>query len=407
MALLGAFALLSIAHAAPKSAIPFEQPLTPPPADYAGVASGPPVRHWSVSLPGPTLNAGSHAERARPLVVDDEIWVGSAGGQALWRVSRRNGNLLGSFPAMGSVQSEPVVDAGSVWFTDSAGFTWCYDRASGAERWRHQSGAPVLVAPTVKDGTVFVANVEDLVVALNADTGELLWRYQHRKDPLRTDDLTLFAAPPPLRVGDDLVVGFSDGSVVALDAARGDVRWERQVGEGRYPDIVAGVSAWGNDLFASGYFVPLVAIDRRSQNVRWRMDAGAANAALVVEETRMPLLAHPGTDGQLRGVAALTGALLWTWNSDTGSALTTPVYTPAGLLVGASTGGLYLIDPETGRERWRYLEDRLLEGVTATPVVAGRQVLVVTNAGRLHSLLVPQARAADGATWRWTVSEAE
>lgn len=405
MRVLWALALVGLAWGAPESAIRFEAPLTPPPADFPGVVSRAPVTHWSADLPGPKLNAGSHAERARPVVVGEEIWVGSAGGRALWRVSRLNGRLLGSFPAVGAVQSEPVFDTERVWFVDGAGVTFCYDRATGAEIWRHQGPAPILVAPTLADGLIFVANVEDLIVALDAQTGELAWRYQHRRAAQRAHELTLFAAPPPVRAGADLLVGFSDGAVIALDPSRGDVRWERQVGEGRYPDIVAGSTVWGNDIFASGYFSPLVAIDRRSQNIRWRMDAGAANAATLVERTRTPILAHPGTDGVLRGVAALTGALVWTWNSDTNSALTTPVLTPAGLLVGASTGGLYLIDPESGEEIWRYRGDRSLEGVTAAPVVAGRQVLVVTNAGRIHSLLAPQQRGTDDGRWSWRIPE--
>ncbi|MEQ1501620.1 MAG: PQQ-binding-like beta-propeller repeat protein [Myxococcota bacterium] len=101
------------------------------------------------------------------------------------------------------------------------------------------------------------------------------------------------------------------------------------------------------------------------------------------------VLIHPGSDGKLRAVATLTGAELWTWDSGTTGALTSPVETPAGLLVGSSEGSVYLVDPKTGDELWRWHEPYLLRGVSAEPAVDGRQAVFVSNAGYLYSLIVP------------------
>ncbi len=370
-----------------KTTIPFERPLVPPSADYSGDFARPPVSHWSVELPGNRVNAATHAERARPVVRDEVLYVGAAGGNALYKLSRRNGAVLGKFPAAGSVESEPWVSDTHVYFTDTAGRTWCYTLA-GELVWKHNSGAPILVRPTVEDGIVYITNVSDLAVALDATTGELLWRYQRKADLTREAELALFAAPPATITGDIAVLGFSDGAVIAIDRVKGDVVWERRVGEGRYPDIVAGTVAWGNDIFASGYFRPVVAIDKATHNVRWRMEHGAADAPIV--DPDRGILFHPGTDGRMRAIYALTGALAWTWKSGTTGSLTTPVLTPAGLLVGSSEGGVYMVDPDTGLDLWRVDEGKLLEGVTAAPVVAGRQLLFVSNSGRLYSMLVPK-----------------
>ena len=196
-----------------------------------------------------------------------------------------------------------------------------------------------------------------------------------------------------------VLLGFSDGSLVALDRARGDVLWDRRIGEGRYPDLVAAPVVWRTDVYASGYFEPLVAIDLGTQNVRWRLDHGAANAVAIAGEAEPALVYHPGTDGKLRAVVALTGAVRWTWDSATTGALTTPLLTPAGLLVGSSEGGLWLLDGESGETLWTY-DEKLLDGVTSTPTLDGRQLLFVTNAGRLYSMVVPARRTeADGAGW--------
>lgn len=341
-----------------------------------------PSLEWEVRLPGAPLNAASHTERSRPVIAGDRILVGSASGDGLYALSRHHGGVVAHFPASASVEAEPLVHDEHVYFADTSGTTWCYD-LDGELVWSHKSNAPILTRPTVADGRLYLTNVDDLALALDARTGEQIWRFKAKRDMLRVAELALYAAPSVTVLDDLALFGFSSGELIALDAATGDVRWNVQVGEGRYPDIVATPVVSGDDLFVSGYFRPLVAIDIASHTVRWRADVGAAFPVLVHEGT----LYHPGSDGSLRAYSTLTGAEKWRWDSGTTTALTTPVMTKAGLLVGASAGSLHLVEPRSGEELWSWQEPVLLEGLTATPTVAGRQVVFVTNAGNLRSMI--------------------
>ena len=309
--------------------------------------------------------------------------------RCLYLLSRRDGIVLAHFPADGSsVESPATWFEDRVIFTDVGGRTWSY-QLDGTFLWKHISGAPILVEPVVHDGLVFVTNVDDLAVALDAYTGELAWRYQHPKDLSREAELALYAAPPAVIVEDEVLLGFSDGTLVGLEYSGGEKQWSKAIGEGRYPDLVAEPVAYGPDLYTSGYYKPLVALDKEGRDVRWRLDNGAANPPVVDDRDSAAVLYHPGSDGTMRAVSTLTGAVKWTWDSGTDGALTTPVITDAGLVLGSSEGGVYLIDPETGDERWRVHEDRLLLGVSSTPVVDGRQLFFVTNAGWLYAFVVP------------------
>jgi len=367
----------------------FARGLELPPALYEGTFRAPPVPHWKVRLPGGRVSAGTHTERSRPALVGTHLLVGSAAGRALYMLSRRDGSLVRAFPAAGSVESEPAVDGDRVYFTDTAGNTWAY-RLDGELVWKHSGSAPILVRPTVDEGRVYVTNVDDLAVALDAEDGSLLWRYRRPPDLTRSAELALYAAPPAMVIGDEVLFGFSDGFVVALDADEGDVSWERRVGEGRYPDLVAAPVPYQSDIFAAGYFTPLVAIDQATRNIRWRLELGAASAPAIDTSAEDAVLYLPGTDGVLHAVATITGAELWTWDSESAGALTTPLITPAGLVVGSSDGQIYLVDPIDGQEVWRYHEPVLLDGVTNAPAIDGRQILFVSNAGWLHSMLVPR-----------------
>lgn len=366
----------------------FDRGLGVPPATWPGPFDRAPVAHWAVPLPGDSPVASARTERTRPVVVGGDLYVGSAAGEALYRLSRRDGSVLQSYPASASVQAEPLIADDRVYFTDTGGSTWCY-ATDGTLVWEHQGGAPILVRPTLDGGRLYVTNVDGLAVALDAATGALVWRYQRPPDLTREAELTLYAAPPAVVADGTAYLGFSDGYVVAADAARGDILWEKSVGEGTYPDLVAAPVVLDGVLFASGYFAPFAAVDTGTQNEQWKLPYGAAHAPLLAWRGEEAVLYHPGTDGVLHAVVARTGEVLWEWDSGTHGALTTPVLTDAGLFLGSSAGQVYLVDPSTGVRTWEYHERVRLQGVSSPPTVDGRQVLFVTSAGQLHSLIVP------------------
>ena len=392
---------LSVASAAPAAEASLENVSTTHAAPYAGTMDSPPALHWRRRLPGGRSASATHTERAGAVIIGDRMLVGASAGSALYALSRRDGSVQATYPASESVESKPLVHGQRVYFSDTAGDTYCYT-LDGELVWKHDGRNPILVQPQLYVGNnatpseagtdvnsvIYTTDVEDLAIALDSETGALLWRYEHRKDPTRRSQLALYAAPQAVVLDSGQVLfGFSDGSVVALNAETGDTNWTKRVGEGAYPDIVSTPVAYGTDLFVAGYYGPLVAMDRSDQSVRWRVDAGAA--ATPTLDSALGVMFHPGSDGILRSVSALTGDVLWTWDSETGGALTQPVKTEAGLFVGMAEGGLALIHPETGEQLWRFVGDFILQGVTATPTVDGRQLILITNAGYIYSFVRP------------------
>ena len=134
-----------------------------------------------------------------------------------------------------------------------------------------------------------------------------------------------------------------------------------------------------------------MSLNLETRNVRWRIDAGGTSAPISDGEW----VIHGGTDGKLRAVDRLTGAPRWTWEAPSSGSLTQPVMTDAGIFVGSSTEGLYLIDADTGAESWVFEPGYKTTGISANLAVEGRQIVVVTNAGRILSLVVPE----DTGTW--------
>jgi len=374
---------------------------------YAGDFHRPPVLHWRVPLPGGKVNAASHAERSRPAFNDKHVFLGVAADASVYQLSRRDGTVVQTFAASASVQAEVVLGADGLFFSDSAGTTWHY-ALDGTLLWSHSSGSPILARPTLSDDLVIVTNVDDLTVALNRTTGTLVWQYRKAKDLNRQAELALFAAPGAVLTDKEVITGYSDGHLVALETSTGEVKWTLRVGEGRYPDLVATPSVTESSIFVAGYFQPLVALDRETHTPRWRVEAGAAaSSALIEGPDGQQVLLHPGTDGTLRALFVVTGAEWWSWDSGSSSALSEPIVSDAGVFLAAADGGLYLLDSNTGTERWRFNEGYTLEGISAAPAIEGRQLIFVSNAGFLYSMIVPRPKTdhptSDWPSWKRSI----
>src|ERR1700683_4830451 len=94
--------------------------------------------------------------------------------------------------------------------------------------WSMTNGASE-TTPIVHDGVLFIQNYGDSVDALNAGSGDLLWRFEHPapKGPNRGFKKMMAI------YGDRLFLATSDHTLIALEAKSGKVVWEHAVaGEG-------------------------------------------------------------------------------------------------------------------------------------------------------------------------------
>lgn len=100
-----------------------------------------------------------------------------------------------------------------------------------APAWTFKSGvsATFQASPIVVDGVMYVSLPFNHVVALNAKTGEQIWRYQHKR---RTDKMCCGPANRGVAVGHGKVfVGTVDARLIALDQKTGQPVWDVALAE--------------------------------------------------------------------------------------------------------------------------------------------------------------------------------
>lgn len=254
--------------------------------------------------------------------------------------------------------------------------------------------------PLVRDGTMFVYGYGDIVQALDAATGDLLWEYRHRLE----DGASPFHKRALALHGDRLFIGTSDTHVVALDATSGEPVWDTRVA-----DFSQSETMNGGPLVAEGVVMigttatgvggkrggpQIVGLDAATGEVRWRVGT-------------IPKPGEPGGDSW-NGMPwnERTGASVWTAGSyDPGTGLayfgTGNTYDTGPLLIpdddpDTSTDALYTnstlaIDPTTGELVWAFQHfpndqwdlDWAFERQLVDLTIDGRQRRVSLTAGKI------------------------
>lgn len=213
-------------------------------------------------------------------------------------------------------------------------------------------------APLVHDGVMFVHSYGDVLQALDAATGELLWQYQRR--------LPKGASPSWKRsisiYGNRIYMPTSDTHVVALDAKTGAVVWDVAVA-----DSAKGYGMTGGPLVAKGKVMIGTSGRAPGGNLIVGLDADTGQQAWHVN-----VIAQPGTEEDFTWnnvpVEKRNGASVWvpgTYDPSLNLAFFGPAQTYdtgplRNLAAGAkSNAGLFTdstmaINPDTGQVAWYF-----------------------------------------------------
>jgi outer membrane protein assembly factor BamB len=165
-----------------------------------------------------------------PAVADGVVYAGSLDG-ALYAIDAASGAQRWRMETgeIGSVAA-PVVADGIVSAGAQDGLLFAVEAASGAERWRYDTGGFVIGNPATAEGRVFVATNHALV-GLDAVTGQEVWRVEDAEPGL--------SVPPPAIAGGvvyvfagevDAIADTQSGVVIAVEAASGSERWRYDTG---------------------------------------------------------------------------------------------------------------------------------------------------------------------------------
>jgi outer membrane protein assembly factor BamB len=119
--------------------------------------------------------------------------------------------------------SSPVVWNATVYFGSGDGNIYALDAASGAVKWKFQTGDVVHASPAIADGVLFVGSWDSYFYALDATTGKLRWRFKTGDDPDLHNQVGIQSSAAV--VDGTVFFGCRDSHLYALDEKTGEKKW--------------------------------------------------------------------------------------------------------------------------------------------------------------------------------------
>jgi outer membrane protein assembly factor BamB len=172
---------------------------------------------------------------------------------------------LGGGFVFGAITASPLVVGDRIYLQDMQSNVYALARDTGKELWRHTAGQ-ITLGPNgvaIGWGKLFAAGSEIDLIALDLETGKVVWTYK----PMLTSSEGIaiqpvayggmvYASTMPATMTRGAYTGGAIGRLFALDAETGAVRWSF--------DTVDSTDLWGDAATNSGggaWFSPLIAPD--------------------------------------------------------------------------------------------------------------------------------------------------
>jgi outer membrane protein assembly factor BamB len=296
-----------------------------------------------------------------PVVAKGRVFVGT--GDNRLRAHQASDGATAWTSDLNGLQLTTAAVAGNVVYVGSD-MLFALSTKNGRLLWTFPTGGS-LGPPTVWENTVFVGSIVGTLYALDANTGALRWSH--------TIGGQIDHAPAVAR--GVVYVGSTYGNemLVALDADTGTELWSAYVG-----DLGTNAPAVARDVvYTAGDGVR--AIDARSGAERWVAYSTGVSSSPAIAYGRV----YVGTDdGHVVALAASRGTVEWTSAPAGDRLISTPVVANGVVYIGGLDGHFYAFDAATGDT----LLDLVVGGETSRTEAAVSGGVVYLATDRLHAL---------------------
>ncbi len=332
---------------------------------------------------------GRRIHRFAPILTEKMVIVGNSidgvsaydrnSARLVWRLRLDDGSEGGGFVA------DDIL-----YFGSGDGQLYAAQVDDGKVLWTYPLKAEGIARPVVHGGTLYVLGGNNVVHALNAKTGKLSWIYNRRE----ASNISIRGGSQPLVAGDSVLVGLSDGALVALNRSSGAVNWETNLNRNkRFRDVDATPVLDGQTVYISSYDGSLNALSLTDGKILWTVENGGYDEVAVAGSQ----LFFSSTDGKVMALDKSTGKVIWSKDTQKGIS-TGPSLIKGTVVAGEMSGALRFYDLRSGETLGSFEPGR---GVTSRATVDSKkgEVYFVSHDANLFALRVNWKRYAR--EWPW------
>ena len=296
--------------------------------------------------------------------------------------------------------SGPLVDANTVYVTETRDQQFeavqALDRQTGKPKWSQQwsgsmkvpffareNGSWIRSTPALSDGRLYVGGMRDLLVCLDAATGERIWTIDF-VDTFDSAVPTFGFVCSPLIVGPDLIVQ-AGGAVFKLDKATGNVRWKCMDDSGgmmgsAFSSPIMGKIHGKEQIFVQSR-TTLAGVDLKSGEVLWSQEIPAFRGMNILTPSiinNRVFTSSYGGKSFLFSISA-NNEISETWTNKAKAYMSTPVVIDGHVYLHLANRRFTCIDLASGETKWTSKP----YGKYASLVANGSQILALDQRGLL------------------------
>lgn len=305
---------------------------------------------------------------AAPIMADGKLFLLSGNGyltaynpknnKKLWSVYVRNNISKSAIYNQGAIS----YDSGKIYVSDSTRELTVVDSAAGVVLWKYKMPDIVKSQAVIYKNMIFVTTIGNDLCAIDKTTGSILWQ----NDGI-AETLSIARDIAPIIHDGKIIVGYSSGQLLCLEAANGKVLWEINISGDS--NIIPGFMpislesqpiVENSSIYLAGANGKMLKLNLNNGSIEWQKEIAdihsmtSSGNSIFVTTNAM----------QIAAVNDKTGSIVWVTNlldnaevkrkffkrrqSKDPMILLSPVIVNDSLFVGASNGKLYKLSPYDG-----------------------------------------------------------
>lgn len=314
--------------------------------------------------------------RMKPLAYKDLIIDANAIDGVL-ALDRDSGRLAWRLKITNGVEASAALINDRLFFGGLDGQFYSVDANNGNVLWTFPTRIETLSEPLLEDGVLYFLTGNNTLYALDAATGKQLWLYS-RPD---TSSLSIRGGSRPAFRNGTLYVGFSDGSLVAILAKTGTIKWEKQLNRNKkFRDLDTNPLIEDDYLYLVGYDDAFYCLRAATGELVWRSDRGGIGSPLIVGER----LYYATSTNEVAALNKVNGQKIWNYKLKEGVA-TSPASFKGLIVFGESQGSLVFLDASSGKKISSFDPGR---GIFSQSLIDEKnsKIYFISNEANLYSL---------------------
>jgi len=316
----------------------------------------------------------------KPAYFNNSVYVANRAGD-IYRFNSDSGAMQWKQKLGTSIFAGIGVNDGLAVVAHDNGDVTGVDTGDGSVVWSTSIKRQISAIPVIGKGRVLVRTADGLVIGLDSRTGEIVWQIEKA-----TPGLSMHGDSTPVITGDAVLVGLSNGNLIANNVISGRDYWETEIsfvrGQNeleRLTDSDTVPIVQGTTVYTATYQGNVVALQLQNASVIWRAKV-STRLPMAISDKRLFVTAEYG---EVVAIDTTNGNILWEQKALRGHGVSQPVVFNDRVIIGDSNGKVHTLDHETGN----FIESRkMVSGAIVGVIKGNEQFTIFSSEGNISAL---------------------